>query len=183
LRCGLRTTTACDASVSARYLLWPRRCNATGSQRSRMGNTILAPEVRFADASLAAKGEACLSVFRQHFSQIEGIVFPIPWPSRGRLRRSRSQARGNDVSFLRKQESRPPVCRPMCHSHASGNPRGVIPAQAGIQNPPLAAAGEGEEDDVSFLRKQESRPPVCRPMCHSCASRNPLGVIPAQAGI
>jgi len=32
----------------------------------------------------------------------------------------------------------------MCHSSASRNPAGVIPAQAGIQQ-------------VSFLRKQESR--------------------------
>ena len=31
LRCSLRTPTACDASVSARYLLLPRHGNATGS--------------------------------------------------------------------------------------------------------------------------------------------------------
>ena len=31
LRCGLQTPTACDASVWARYLLWPRPYNATDS--------------------------------------------------------------------------------------------------------------------------------------------------------
>ena len=31
LRCGLQTTTACVASVSALYILWPGHCSATGS--------------------------------------------------------------------------------------------------------------------------------------------------------
>jgi hypothetical protein len=105
----------------------------------------------------------------------EGTILPLP-----------RRAEEPHVSFLRKQQSRLPCACPPWHSSVSRNP---FPCHSCASRNPgkniLDSHFRGNDTSGrprSFLRKQQSRLPCASPPWHSCVSRNPAGVIPAQAG-